>query len=124
MTCGVAIIVCCSTQRTVSPVEHACHAGNAALKLRIWGNHSATQFPDFYNAKISGKPAVDVIKDDAWLKETFISTIQQRGAAVLRARGGSSAASAANAAVDSAIVDRTDIPWRSDQCRSLGLKKA
>jgi malate dehydrogenase len=90
------------------------------LKLRIWGNHSATQFPDFYNAKISGKPAVDVIKDDAWLKETFISTIQQRGAAVLRARGGSSAASA----VDSAIVDRTDIPWRSDQCRSLGLKKA
>jgi malate dehydrogenase len=70
-------------------------------QLRIWGNHSATQFPDFYNAKISGKPAVDVIKDDAWLKETFISTIQQRGAAVLRARGGSSAASAANAGVDS-----------------------
>ena len=69
--------------------------------LAIWGNHSATQYPDFYNARISGRPAVDVIKDESWLKETFISTIQQRGAAVIKARGASSAASAANAAVDS-----------------------
>jgi malate dehydrogenase len=68
--------------------------------VTIWGNHSATQYPDFYNAKINGKPATEVIKDEAWFKETFISTVQQRGAAVIKARGSSSAASAANAAVD------------------------
>jgi malate dehydrogenase len=66
----------------------------------IWGNHSAKQFPDFTNAKISGKPATDVIKDERWLKETFVPTVQQRGAAVIEARGSSSAASAANAVVD------------------------
>ena len=68
--------------------------------LTIWGNHSSTQYPDFYNAKIDGKPATEVIKDEAWFKETFIPTVQQRGAAVIKARGLSSAASAANAAVD------------------------
>jgi malate dehydrogenase len=68
--------------------------------VTIWGNHSSTQYPDFYNAKIDGKPATEVIKDEQWLKETFISTVQQRGAAVIKARGLSSAASAANAAVD------------------------
>jgi malate dehydrogenase len=66
----------------------------------IWGNHSATQYPDFTNAKISGKPATEVIKDEAWLKGEFISTVQQRGAAIIKARGASSAASAANAVVD------------------------
>src|ERR1700741_4163141 len=68
--------------------------------LGIWGNHSSTQYPDFYNAKINGKPATEVIKDEAWLKETFIPVVQQRGAAIIKARGSSSAASAANAAID------------------------
>src|SRR6185503_13547896 len=69
--------------------------------IDIWGNHSATQFPDFYNAKIDGKPATQVITDENWLKTTFIDTVQKRGAAVIKARGASSAASAANAALDS-----------------------
>jgi malate dehydrogenase len=68
--------------------------------VAIWGNHSATQYPDFYNAKVSGKPATEVIRDEAWLKGEFISTVQQRGAAVIKARGSSSAASAANAVID------------------------
>jgi malate dehydrogenase len=67
----------------------------------IWGNHSATQFPDFSNARINGRPAVEVIDDEAWLKGEFISTVQKRGAAIIEARGLSSAASAANAAIDS-----------------------
>jgi len=67
--------------------------------LTIWGNHSATQYPDFYNAKIGGKPAGEVITDEAWLQEDFIKTVQQRGAAIIKARGLSSAASAANACV-------------------------
>jgi len=77
--------------------------------MAVWGNHSATQFPDFFNAKIEGKPAPDVIKDEAWLKGDFISTVQQRGAAIIKARGASSAASAANAVVDSvrSIVEST-----------------
>ncbi len=74
---------------------------NSVVKnLVIWGNHSATQYPDFTNATISGKKATDVITDSAWLKETFIPTVQKRGAAVIEARGASSAASAANAALD------------------------
>ena len=68
--------------------------------LCIWGNHSATQYPDFTNTKIGGKPASEVITDEAWLKGEFISTVQQRGAAIIKARGASSAASAANAALD------------------------
>lgn len=66
----------------------------------IWGNHSTTQVPDFVNAKIKGKPATEVIHDNAWFEETFIPTIQKRGAAVIAARGSSSAGSAANAIVD------------------------
>ena len=68
--------------------------------MAIWGNHSATQYPDFYNAKIDGRPATDVISDQPWLEGPFISTVQQRGAAIIKARGLSSAASAANAVVD------------------------
>lgn len=68
--------------------------------LAIWGNHSATMYPDFANAKIDKKPVIDVIKDEAWLQGEFISTVQQRGAAIIKARGLSSAASAANAVVD------------------------
>lgn len=68
--------------------------------VAIWGNHSATQYPDFYHATIQGRPATDVIKDSAWLQTTFIETVQKRGAAVIKARGLSSAASAANAIID------------------------
>lgn len=73
---------------------------NAVTNMTIWGNHSATQYPDFYNAKINGKSAAEVINDEKWLKETFIPAVQQRGAAIIKARGLSSAASAANAAID------------------------
>lgn len=69
--------------------------------MTIWGNHSATQYPDFTNALINGAPAADAIKDDAWLQGDFITTVQKRGAAIIQARGASSAASAANAIVDS-----------------------
>lgn len=72
----------------------------AVSNITIWGNHSATQYPDFYNAKINGKPATEVISDHDWLKGEFISTVQKRGAAIIEARGASSAASAANAVVD------------------------
>lgn len=66
----------------------------------IWGNHSATQYPDFTNARIGGASAADVIGDESWLKGEFIETVQKRGAAIIAARGLSSAASAANAVVD------------------------
>ncbi|MEP6670055.1 MAG: malate dehydrogenase [Chthoniobacter sp.] len=68
--------------------------------LAIWGNHSATMFPDFYNARIDGRHATEVVTDIHWLQGEFISSVQQRGAAIIKARGLSSAASAANAVVD------------------------
>ena len=68
--------------------------------VAIWGNHSATQYPDFYNAVIKNKKATDVITDETWLKTTFIETVQKRGAEIIKARGLSSAASAANAVID------------------------
>nr|WP_242604579.1 malate dehydrogenase [Legionella fairfieldensis] len=68
-------------------------------QMAIWGNHSSTQFPDFYNAKINGLPAATVIDDEVWLKDSFVPTVQQRGAAIIKARGASSAASAANAVI-------------------------
>jgi malate dehydrogenase len=73
---------------------------NDIEKLTIWGNHSATQYPDVFHATISGRPATEVIGDDAWLEATFIPTVAKRGAAIIEARGASSAASAANAAID------------------------
>jgi malate dehydrogenase len=76
--------------------------------MTIWGNHSATQYPDFYNAKIKGRSAAEVIGDDSWLKETFIPAVQQRGAAIIKARGSSSAGSAANAIVDTVRSLNTD----------------
>ena len=76
-------------------------AVEAVSNLVIWGNHSATQYPDFYNAKINGKPVADAIKDEAWLKGDFVTTVSQRGTSVLKARGAGSAASAASAAIDS-----------------------
>jgi malate dehydrogenase len=68
--------------------------------LAIWGNHSPTMVPDYENALIQGKPATEVIDDPAWFEEAFIPTVQQRGKAIIDARGASSAASAANALVD------------------------
>ena len=68
--------------------------------VTIWGNHSATQYPDYYNARIGGVAAPEVIADDTWAHVDFIPTVQQRGAAIIQARGASSAASAANAAID------------------------
>src|SRR5262245_35806257 len=88
----------------------------AVSNVAIWGNHSSTQYPDFYNAKVSGKPATQVIRDEAWLKGEFISTVQQRGTAIIKARGASSAASAANAVVDSvrSIIEPTPAgDWHS-----------
>jgi malate dehydrogenase len=81
----------------------------AVTNAAIWGNHSATQYPDFLNAKIIGNPATDVIQDLSWLQGDFLSTVQQRGAAIIKARGASSAGSAANAIVDSvrSIIEPT-----------------
>jgi malate dehydrogenase len=70
-------------------------------RMTIWGNHSDTQYPDYKNALIGGRPAPSVITDAAWFAETYIPTVAKRGAAVIKARGASSAASAANAAIDS-----------------------
>jgi malate dehydrogenase len=91
----------------------------AISNLAIWGNHSSTMFPDFFNAKISGQPVTSVIKDDAWLKGEFITTIQQRGAAIIKARGLSSAASAANAIVDT--VRRLTTPTKSGDWFSVAV---
>jgi len=79
-------------------------------QMTVWGNHSSTQYPDFYNAKINGFPAATVIDDEAWLQDTFVTTVQQRGAAVIKARGLSSAASAANAIIHSVNCLTNDTP--------------
>ncbi len=72
---------------------------SAVTQMTIWGNHSSTQYPDFYHAQINGRPVPEVITDLNWLKNDFIKTVQTRGAAVIKQRGASSAASAANAAL-------------------------
>jgi malate dehydrogenase len=84
--------------------------------MTIWGNHSSTQYPDFYNAKIDNRPANEVIADENWLQNDFIATVQQRGAAIIKARGLSSAGSAANAIVDTVGFLSNDTPgddWHS-----------
>jgi malate dehydrogenase len=84
--------------------------------LAIWGNHSSTQFPDFAHARIGGKAATEVIGDRDWLEGDFLATVQKRGAAIIEARGASSAASAANAAIDCVVSMRTSTPagdWTS-----------
>ncbi len=87
--------------RAVSQLAQKAGVGVAAVtNANIWGNHSATQYPDFYNAQINGKPVTEVITDSDWLQNTFIDVVQKRGAAVIKARGASSAASAANAIID------------------------
>lgn len=92
-------------------------------QMTVWGNHSSTQYPDFYNAKINGFPAATVIDDEAWLKDIFVPTVQQRGAAVIKARGLSSAASAANGVVHGVNCLVNDTPAMesfSMSCRSNG----
>lgn len=92
-------------------------------RMTIWGNHSATQVPDFVHAEIGGKNAADAISDKGWLEEEFIKTVQQRGAAIIKARGKSSAASAANAVVDtvrSLTRDTADGDWFSCGVASKG----
>jgi malate dehydrogenase len=69
-------------------------------RMTIWGNHSSTQYPDLFHAEVGGKPALELIGDQAWVEKEFIPTVQQRGAAIIEVRGSSSAASAANAAID------------------------
>src|SRR5881392_470896 len=97
-------------------------AHKAAVSIRsvtnmtIWGNHSSTQYPDFCNARIGGRPGNEVIGDEKWLKEDFIATVQQRGAAIIKARGLSSAGSASNAIIDTVNSLTNDTPgedWHS-----------
>ena len=73
---------------------------NDVTNMTIWGNHSATQYPDLFHTKVNGQNAAEMINDQAWLENDFIPTVQKRGAAIIKARGLSSAASAANAAID------------------------
>ena len=87
--------------------------------LVIWGNHSATQFPDFANSTIGGVKTTDVITDTEWLQGDFITTVQKRGAAIIEARGLSSAASAANAAIDTVVSLTT--PTAADDCVSVAV---
>ena len=87
--------------RARAQLAHKAGVGiGSVTNMTIWGNHSSTQYPDFYNARIDNRPANEVIGDENWLKEEFIATVQQRGAAVIKARGLSSAGSAANAVID------------------------
>ncbi|HQT99620.1 MAG TPA: malate dehydrogenase [Acidimicrobiales bacterium] len=87
--------------------------------LAIWGNHSSTQFPDFANATVNGASARDALGDDAWLEGEFITTVQKRGAAIIDARGASSAASAANAAIDTVVSLTTKTA--EDDCASVAV---
>jgi malate dehydrogenase len=103
--------------RARAQLAHKAGAGIVSVtNMTIWGNHSATQYPDFYNAKIDNRPANEVIGDEKWLKEEFIATVQQRGAAIIKARGLSSAASAGNAVVETVFSLTNDTPgsdWHS-----------
>lgn len=88
----------------------------AVKKVTIWGNHSATQYPDLFHAEVEGKNAAAEVNDQAWLEGTFIPTVQKRGAAIIEARGLSSAASAANAAIDHVhdwVLGTEDGTWAS-----------
>lgn len=97
--------------RAVAQLAIKAGAGVTDIKnMIVWGNHSSTQYPDFYNATIKGKPVTEVISDTSWLTKEFIPIIQQRGATIIKARGASSAASAANAAIDSIHSLENDTP--------------
>jgi malate dehydrogenase len=92
---------------------------SSVRNLAIWGNHSTTQFPDFFNATVEGKPVEAVVDEQAWLEGDFLTTVQKRGAAVIAARGASSAASAANAAIDTVVGLTTPTPY--DDCVSVAV---
>ena len=92
---------------------------SAVKNLAIWGNHSSTQFPDFANTTVNGTAVPAAISDHTWLQNDFISTVQKRGAAIIEARGASSAASAANAAIDT-VVGMVN-PTASDDCVSVAV---
>jgi malate dehydrogenase len=95
----------------------------AISNLAIWGNHSPTMYPDFHNARIHGEPVTSVIHDQGWLEGEFLATVQQRGAAIIKARGASSAASAANAVVDtvrSLVTPTPEGDWHSVSVCSHG----
>jgi len=97
--------------RAVTQLAQKANAAVSDVKnVAIWGNHSATQYPDFYHATIKGSAVTEVIKDEAWLKGAFIETVQKRGAAIIKARGLSSAASAANAVIDTVRSITTPTP--------------
>ncbi|MBS0650491.1 MAG: malate dehydrogenase [Verrucomicrobia bacterium] len=104
-----ASILAQKAKAAVSDVSNVC----------VWGNHSATQVPDFMNAKIRGKPALELIKDRKWCEEEFIPQVQKRGATVIAARGKSSAASAANAAIDS--IQSLILPTAEGEWFSVGM---
>jgi len=91
----------------------------AVSNLAVWGNHSPTMYPDFSNAKIQGRPVTDVIGHREWLEKDFLTTVQKRGAAIIQARGSSSAASAANAVVDT--VRRLTTPTPEGDWFSVGV---
>ena len=94
--------------------------GVAGVKnLAIWGNHSSTQFPDFTNATVDGVDVLSAVNDRAWLEGDFLATVQKRGAAIIEARGASSAASAANAAIDTVVSLTT--PTAADDCVSVAV---
>jgi len=95
----------------------------SVTNLAVWGNHSPTMYPDFHNARIHGDAATEIIHDHAWLEGEFLSTVQQRGSAIIKARGASSAASAANAVVDtvrSLTTPTREGEWHSVSVCSLG----
>ena len=92
-------------------------------KMTIWGNHSATQYPDLFNCEVNGKNAAELVDDQTWLADTFIPTVAKRGAAIIEARGVSSAASAANATIDHMrdwVLDTPDGDWVSMSVPSDG----
>ena len=106
--------------RAITQLASKANVHNTAVsRLAIWGNHSSTQYPDFSNAVINGKVATNVISDQDWLKNDFIATVQQRGASIIKARGLSSSASAANAAIES--VKKIITPTPANEFFSLAL---
>jgi len=106
--------------RAVAQIAQKAGASVADVKrLAVWGNHSATQYPDFYNATVKGRLVTDGIPDYAWLKTMFIETVQKRGVAIIKARGLSSAASAANAIMDT--VKNLTRPTAKDEFFSLAV---
>jgi malate dehydrogenase len=96
---------------------------NDLAKMTIWGNHSATQYPDIFHAEVNGKNAAETVNDQEWVESDFIPTVQKRGAAIIEARGSSSAASAASATIDAArdwLFGSAEGDWVSMAVRSDG----